>query len=552
MAQVPEIPGYYYDQEKSRYFKVERDGNVHGGHQHSASRVSRLKRSKAQQTMKMQKAALQKRTQLINSPIKRCALLKSNLNGTRILMEVSPTGTIRYEKLLQGYLDFIPSGDANLHDPDVNKLPRCMLHLTQPSLQTGFDISSFAWDDVSMALFYALNVSGGTSVRQGTFIGGAYYSDFNSFLLPKQADITHFGPEKTTGVRIEPPPFKTGHDLGNIYLGNASVALNPGKCVSITGFREIDPELNKRPQTIIQTLGNLTPALDQHYDRCGIAAWKTEHRFPYARGIMKYNTFETGGCCPFAFGAQFESTFGSDGAVFEFDASKNGFPGRSRAQNFRLGITQSPVKSLEYLSTNIIAAGLQNGGIVLYDRRARESDGVVKIHHTNSEQNISDPINHIARPDLSGNLLVAVGLGRMSLYDLRMSRGTPHCITKNFQDNHWNMKPTIPLFDFNYSNQWGVHAGFSISIKHKVVAAAQGDGTFRVYSIRDGKVLGSFDVPRYQQDSKPSDYVYHRYGDSSPAVSQLQVIDDATGGFCILALQNGVIWNYGASSLRSI
>ena len=201
---------------------------------------------------------------------------------------------------------------------------------------------------------------------------------------------------------------------------------------------------------------------------------------------------------------------------------------------------------------NVIAAGLQNGGIVLYDRRARESDGMVRIHHKNTEQNISDPINHIARPDHCGNLLVAVGLGRMSLYDLRMSRGTPHCVTKNFQDNHWNMKPTIPLFDFNYNNQWGVHAGFSISIKHKVVAAAQGDGTFRVYSIRDGKVLGSFNVPRYQQDSKPSDYVYHRYGDSSPAVSQLQVIDDATGGFCILALQNGVIWNYGASNLRSI
>jgi hypothetical protein len=555
MAQVPEIPGFYYDQDKNRYFKIEKDGNVHGAHQHSTSRVTKLKRSKAQQMMKIQKSALQKRTQLSNSPIKRCKMLKSTLSGTRILSEISQSGSIRHETLLQRYLDFLPSGDTNLQNPDIDKMPRCMLSLNESALVSGFSISSFAWDEESMALFYALNLVDGRTARSRTYIGGAYYPDFTTFLQPTKPQITHFGPDRKAGIQVEPAPFKTGHALGNYFLGDASVALNPGKCVSITGFREADQDLGKNSQTTIQTLGSLTPAFDHPYEQCGIAAWKTEHKFPCARGVMTYSPFETGDHRPFAFGAQFESMSGSDGAVFEFDASINGFPGRSRAQNFRLGITHSSVKAVEYLSRNVIVAGLQNGGIVLYDRRARDSEGVVKVHHQNLKQNISDPINHIAIPDSSGNSLVAVGLGRMSLYDIRMSSGAPNCSSKSFEGSHLTMKPTISLFDFDYNNQWGIHAGFSLSVKHKIVTAAQGDGTFRVYSIKDGTVLRSFKVPQHQLESNPNnlnDYVYQRYGGATSAVSQLQIIDDATGGFHILALQNGMVWNYDASKVRSI
>ena len=154
----------------------------------------------------------------MKTPIKRCPLLTSTLSGTRILMEVSPTGAIRHETLLQRYLGFMPSGDTPLNNPDRNKMPRCMLSLTRTTLEAGFNISSFAWDDESMALFYALNVPNGTNVRSGTYIGGAYYSDTEQFMRPTDPSITYFGPERATGVQVEPAPFKTGHALGQFPL----------------------------------------------------------------------------------------------------------------------------------------------------------------------------------------------------------------------------------------------------------------------------------------------------------------------------------------------
>jgi hypothetical protein len=522
-----QIPGYYFDEKQNRYFKIEKDSNVHAEHKHSASVVQQAKRRKVHRAARILRTEAKKSTQLLQ-PIKRNRLLNSTLSGTRLLMSTNP-GTMvnQYQKLARGYLELFPSGCALGHQSIHTDTPRCMVRLGEDFRRKGVSISSFGWDETSKALFYALQVPDGVDPesKYSTHICLNFYNKTPSPFFPLKPPIL----QHRYSVEHEPEPDQLERFTTRLGLVDAKIYIKPGECVSVMGFRD---RWSKHGQMIVKTYGSLYhPDMDSSNENyLSSNFWLREKRITGDYGTLAWNPSSNSVNPHFA--------FGSSNSVFEFDATVSGFPRNSSPNDYRLGWTGSTVKSMEYLFPNVLAAGLQNSGVILFDRRAKCSNGVVRLKH-------SDPVNHLAKTDESGQALIVVGLGKMSLYDLRMTKGTPNCTANAFEARGHRMQRTRPVFNCRYRNQLSNHAGFSISRQHKVAAVAQEDGTFNIYSTQSGAVLKTF----CQLNPKP-DPIHRnaeaRYpGSGNPVITQLQIIDDPSSAFRVLALQKGAIWNYG-------
>jgi hypothetical protein len=526
------IPGYYFDEKQDRYFKVEKDSNVHNNHPHSTSVLQHVKRQRISHAARLSKADLIKSTQLIQ-PTKRDRLLNSSLSGTRLLMESgSVPRRAQYQKLTQGYLDLFPSNPPSLQQPENINRPRCMARLTQNYVQSGISISSFGWDDAKKALFYAIHLPDRVDPLNdySAHLCINFYNQSTSPFFPAQ----YSDPSLGYGVINEPEPHRRERLTTELGLSDAKVFVKPGECVSVMGYRG---RTHKHNQMIVKTWGSLyhpdLDLLDPDESFLSDNYWRREKKISGDYATLAWTPTSDISVPHFA--------MGTVNSVYEFDATIQNFPEGAKPDNYRLGWTNSTVKSMEYVIPNVIAAGLQNANVMMFDRRAPCTSGVMRLKH-------SDPINHITKADNTGNTLIVVGLGKMSLYDLRMTKAIPRGSSSSYSNGIKMPAATKPLFNFTYHNQLHNHMGFSISRTHKVAAAAQGDGSFSIYSTQSGTVLKNFKMASYQQ--RPENGVRMsmldaRYSGVGPGISQLQIIDDPSSAFRVLALHNGAIWNYG-------
>jgi hypothetical protein len=519
-----DIPGFYYDPEKKRYFKIEADRNVHGAHQHSSSSIDKLKRDSLIRNVEDLKLQRKKASQFAE-PIKRCSLLHSPciVSGTRLMAELSTFGTITADHRLRAYLDLFPSGDVDLTRPNGADTPQLLFRFKKGIRdRKRLYIDSFAWDEYYSGLHFTLRQDCPPEPCPLVSMISTFYGNEASFLSTCRS-FQWTSRQPICSEFIIQPALHHGRQTSAKHMMSPQILLAPGKQAFVVGMDE-----NNRTVAI---------SSDVHPD-------SENHRFfasplppqpNHGRLVDSFEKFSTWTHNPFSEGPSIScaTAWGDELHIDKIWLRDD--PSQP------LGHTKSDILSLEYISRHVIAAGCRNGAIALYDDRVRENEGSVRIKH-------GDPVNHIARTDNTGIRLIAAG-GTMLLYDLRMVKDS-YMSSSQYLHLHkrGRVQNTTPVLRFDYANSNREKLAFSACQKNKVVAAAQEDGTFRIYSMQTANTLASFQVPHKRIRSKPQDQIESRYQGHSPAIQQLQVVNDKTGGFRILVLRDNVIWNYGPQS----
>jgi WD40 repeat protein len=166
--------------------------------------------------------------------------------------------------------------------------------------------------------------------------------------------------------------------------------------------------------------------------------------------------------------------------------------------------TNSDVLAVDWLSPNLLAAGLRDATVVLYDIRAQK--GVERMKH-------SGGILNLKRADVDTRFVVA-GMGaKMALYDLRALRkeDAPQFNSKQKREKSHSKKAqggvpetryngvAKPVVTFRYENQYHM-MGMDVCAELGVVAAAEHGGWVRISSLRTGESIARWNVKQDEGD----------------------------------------------------
>ncbi|KAJ4403028.1 hypothetical protein N0V91_006774 [Didymella pomorum] len=179
------------------------------------------------------------------------------------------------------------------------------------------------------------------------------------------------------------------------------------------------------------------------------------------------------------------------------------------------------ILALTWLSSSTLAAGCRNGKIHLYDARSGKSSHALTHPY---------PISKLAVADEPTRLLCAGLQDTLFLYDLRMPRLPPHRYrdgSTNTEHHHYNStyfstimpsnaygnpkrrkvmakkafaKWSQPVLSFAHANLDDLDLGLSVNARLGLVAAGQdlmnSDKAIRVGNIWTGKMVREFDLPK--------------------------------------------------------
>jgi hypothetical protein len=510
---MKQIPGFYWDEVRKRYFRIEQNGHVPHGHTHSQQNVAKTKRQrKTEKESKRKLAIINEAHRKVNTgaripkPIKRINWDKS-LSGYRLKL-LSQVPSYRGPRTgLKNYLSTFTSGKEG-----VNRgVPRRLLNA--PLRETV--IGSFAWDSKSNLLHFSSRSLDGTGIYHGSHeLHAALFGENGLDHISEPVDTS------ISGIAMEPEYEILSRKYGNYHLQwlhNPRLSVSSNGDVGILGntedqlcayhnvkFRfEADGTSNSVPRTTIEYWKIAQNSWNRSIAYCGNPFYGTENRFLLA-----------------------ENTVVREYHMKRYTFSENNFNGLVRKQNFRP--TGADVRALEYLSAHIFAAGLRNGGVAIWDTRTDSFDGAMIINHNSW-------VSHISRVDDDCRQLIVAGVNRMSLYDIRM----PSQVTtpESFFEYRTRVPPTQPVFDYlEYSNRAHTDLGFHMSHKYGVFAAATDKScSFNLYTPQSPIPLKTFELP-------PEDD--HVDSGAGAVIRQLQIIDGTVMRPRILALGR-CLWNFG-------
>ncbi|KAF2416080.1 hypothetical protein EJ08DRAFT_666761 [Tothia fuscella] len=201
--------------------------------------------------------------------------------------------------------------------------------------------------------------------------------------------------------------------------------------------------------------------------------------------------------------------------------------------------THSDVLALDWLSANTLAAGLRDATVMLYDARSRGS--VKRLRHKGA-------VTGIKRADHESRVVVA-GLGNeMGVYDLRMLRDVlvshaaaklSHSSKKKGKKRGRGPKEHIDMFGrdtaqsvvrFEYDNEFLYPLGFDVHADLGLVAAGEKDGHVQVWSLRTGERVRKLDI--------------RAEGQGDDVVKCLRFVEDERGTTKLMASCGGRIVEY--------
>jgi hypothetical protein len=202
--------------------------------------------------------------------------------------------------------------------------------------------------------------------------------------------------------------------------------------------------------------------------------------------------------------------------------------------------TDSDVLSLDWLSPTVLAAGLRDASIMLYDSRNRDS--IKRLRH-------ASPVIGLRRADHESRLVVCGLSNSLAMYDLRMIREaisshptepSPHKTSQPKKPkNRWKKqsvdmlgKPASskPVLHFEYNNKYQLPSGFDVQTELGLVAAAEETGDVQIYSLRTGEKVRTLDIA--------SD------GSTGEHVKCLRFVEDGRGVQKIMAAAEAKIVEY--------
>jgi hypothetical protein len=564
----------YYDEEKKKYFAIQKNHQVPSGSKYTASNVLRRNEIKRERNLQKERELSHQKRQPI--PRLRKSRILDSWAGWDLARSDGSLGALEgRQAFVNSYLKTFGSntpGDgwhrSNSRDPLAIGTPAVVVDLSTTNKQTPepgihshrslsqclcdadagrWDITSFAWDPLLRCLYLSAYPGCICAFEEGPSVWSAALNVQDPFRLrlPQSLGDTMWSESMTkpdtVSFQVKLEGFRYLASSGNDSYNRGTWSLSVTPRHSLVAIEVSGPDHDQQfcflPSYCLD-IPRMVPNTHNH-------------------SHIEYPTGQDAVFCtapnPFQSGNDIDDSqtiaFGTDGGVV-FAAIGEGIVTEYKCDP--LMETYSDVLSLEWLGRDTLVAGLRNSGILLHDRRVGVS--VVRLRHSSS-------VVHLARADESGTKLVACGVPSvMSMYDLRMVREVSSQSPDYFASSmrsEWkvpwldrkrrkispqvtNCPRSEPVFNFEYRNKTAIQIGFDVCRAWGLLAAAQDTGSIQLYSLRDGKKVKELFLPTVTSTETDP-------GAPNPrptVVKCLKLVDDHTG-LRILASCGGIIYQFG-------
>ncbi|KAL4915773.1 hypothetical protein BDW62DRAFT_120209 [Aspergillus aurantiobrunneus] len=457
-----EIPGFYFDPEKKKYFKIQANHKSTTGTQYSQDVV---KRKRADQEKRQRKARLIQRYE--KEKIKRAACLQHPLmQAQREVGALPAPSSVEHEQRGLAY---------------ASQFRRKQLHQFEP------------WPDQYTIKHILRNPRSGILIASGHRGGESSVS----------VCFPDCGQDNWTYNRtMERLLFKEPYRLSSLSLSHTGYLL---------------ATMDSGPNGDSFLAPRMLPDPDEGGDYRWPPFFSHPIRIHTTSSLWCSSPSPTGDMPRFAVGTS-DGLYTLEGFGSYWALSKKPFPNDKSLGNPKRRRTDSShalITAVEWLSPDVIAAGLKDSTIFLHDLRSGGSAARLQHNHAVTKIRKVDPYR-----------IVVAGINSLQMYDIRYP---PNNIQRNPNPNAKTHTSTRPYLSFS-NHSPGLIPDFDISPELGILASASPDDrTVQLYSLRTGDHVVS-PLMRYQyRDSIKS--VCFESGDQSshgPQTPSLLVCSEAT------------------------
>ncbi|PTU23463.1 hypothetical protein P175DRAFT_0515337 [Aspergillus ochraceoroseus IBT 24754] len=456
-----EIPGFYYDPEKKKYFKIQANHKATPGSQYSNDAV---KRKRAGHEKCERKARLVRRVE--KEKIKRAECLQNPLiQAYREVGTLPMPRCVEHERRGLAY---------------ASQLFRNQLHQFEP------------WPDQYTIKHILRNPRSGILIASGHRGGESSVS----------VCFPDCDQEKWTYHRtMERLLFKEQYRLSSL-------------CLSHTGYLLATMDSGPNGDSF------LAPRMLPDPDEGGDYRWPPFFSHPIrirtTSSLWCSSPSPIGNVPHFAVGTS-DGLYTLEGYGGSWTLSKKPFPGGNDTEHpgkGRVGgLSHALITAVEWLSSDVIAAGLKDSTIFLHDIRSRGSAARLQHPHAVTKLRKLDPYR-----------IVVAGINSLQMYDIRYP---VNGLQRNPNPNNKRHTSTRPYLSFaDYSPE--VIPDFDINPELGLLASASDDRKIQLFSLRTGEQVLS-PVSKYQYNDPITSVCFESGGLSShgPQTPSLLVCSQA-------------------------
>ncbi|CEJ56648.1 hypothetical protein PMG11_02849 [Penicillium brasilianum] len=420
----PEIPGFYYDPEKKKYFKIQANHAAPPGAQYSQESV---KRKRNQQEEQEKQAHVSQR--IARETVRKPSFLHHPLIGV--------------DREVGTHVFSAPELQDRQASIYVSQLKRTKLHQFEP------------WPGPCNIRHVLRHPRSGILITSG--IQGNASSVSICFPDCDEAKWTY-------NQTMERLLFREPYRLSSISLSHTGYLLatmdsGPG------GDSFLAPRLLPNP------------------DEGGDYRWPSEFLHPIR--IRTTQTLWCSAACPtgekalFAVGTS-DGLHTLEGQSSYWSLSQKPLPKEqsNRGPGFRRhgNSSHASVQAVEWLSSDVIASGLRNSSVFLYDVRSGENS--LRLQHSQS-------VTKIRKVDLWR--IVVGGYNSVEMYDIRFASQNLQHKPKPMSRSHISSRPYLSFRDFSPEEI----PDFDVSTELGLLACASDDRKVRFFSLNTGKPVRS-------------------------------------------------------------
>ncbi|KAJ9666137.1 hypothetical protein H2201_003815 [Coniosporium apollinis] len=485
------IPGFYYDPDRKKYFKIQANHVAPAGAKYSRENVKKTeeesrKRKRSADIAATQRQQLVQRNRVLHHPL--AGIVAERETGHQ-------TPGSRRDVQARAYAS---GAEARVcfRSESLHKGP-------SSGWREGENLTFLDFDPATQGLFCAAD---NPRHRTGPTQSGLLYVPLEALEVKGtlttgglRDDISFIERLSSTRNQIEPlialegatsqSPLSRAPSLLSTYPDTFDVSLIDFFQSEITSV-----SLSQAHHTLLTTSSGSAGNPEIYLTRLQEVDGTHQPRFAEAVRFQTsvHTTIFTAAANPWH-GSQITFAFGSsEGVTTMYPDTRpvhHGWTGK------KIDETKSDVLALDWLSPHLLAAGLRNASVMLYDTRSTGS--ALRLRHNGA-------ITALHRADDETRLVICGFPDALCTYDLRMSRelAAPQTseASKGKRGRHkLKAPPTVPLLRFDYSNKYRYPLGFDVNAEVGLVAAAEDNGRIQLYSLQSGKKVEN--VPEVQETS---------------------------------------------------
>ncbi|KAL3415427.1 hypothetical protein V8F44DRAFT_486374 [Aspergillus fumigatus] len=490
-----EIPGFYYDPDKKKYFKIQASHKAPAGAQYSKDAV---KRKRVEHEKRQRKVQLTRR--LAKEKIRRSPFVRSPLLGVEREIGAQPISKpLRQEQQGLTY---------------ASQISRKQLHLFEP-WPSDYTIKHVLRNNSSgilIAILYDAFLFIDTSIR-------VCFPDTDQeiWTYNRTMERVLFREPYRVCVYIALP--NRFSDVKHMLIRHRTISaffylLEPYRILAVSPYRThqgINQLTRLEPRWIVAQMAtrSLPLACCLTLVKAAIIAGLLSVRtFAHPIRIRTESSLWCSSPCPegdkalFAIGTSDGlytlEGLGSFWTLFRKPFANDVSNGKTNFHR-RADSSHALVTSVEWLSSTVIAAGLKDSTVFLHDLRSGGT--ATRLQHPHAITKIRN---------LDSYRIVVAGINSLQMYDIRYA---PNGLQHNPRPNHPRHTSTRPYLSFfDYSPE--VIPDFDISPELGLLASASDERKVQLFSLRTGEQVSS-PLTKYQY-ANPISSLRFESGDGSP------------------------------------